>query len=27
LDGEVVHRPGQSAGDLMDQGQGIVAEQ
>jgi len=27
LDGEVVHRPGQSAGDLVDQRDRVVAEQ
>ena len=27
LDGEVVHRSGQAAGDLVDQGDGVVAEQ
>ena len=27
LDGEVVHRPGESARDLVDQGGGVVAEQ
>ncbi len=27
LDGEVVHRPRQAAGDLVDQGGGVVAEQ